>query len=220
MDKRPIVAASILTILVALTAGYAARTRTPSGDSSTAKNTIDAAPVGRPKEGDAADTISSATTDQDLNVTVSVSSGERQATTKVTLPAQKSSPTITPLPTPIPPDPLPTLDSPLPSSNQITVPGELNLIVNGITAGTFLAWTPRTPKAFAGYKIVRSETDPDPNYPKTTVLESIADASATQWLDKTAAKGATYWYRVCSATTDGSPLACGNVVRYTVKSGR
>lgn len=99
----------------------------------------------------------------------------------------------------------------------VTVSGELDLTVSGLTAGTTLAWTPRTPKAFGGYRIVRSETDPDPYYPKSGYLVSVADSSATQWVDKSSASGKTYWYRVCSITTDGSPTACGNVVRFQAK---
>ena len=96
----------------------------------------------------------------------------------------------------------------------ITIPGELTLTVLNTTAGVLLAWTPRTPKAFGGYKVVRSETDGDPYYPKSGYLTFITDSSETQWIDEDAVSGKNYFYRICSLTTDGSPAACGNVVKF------
>ncbi len=103
-----------------------------------------------------------------------------------------------------------------PTGAYISIAGELNLSVAELTDGVKLAWTPRTPKAFAGYKVVRSETDSDPYYPKSGYRAFVTDASATQWLDAEAVVGKTYYYRVCSLTSDGSPTACGNTVRFTV----
>lgn len=79
-----------------------------------------------------------------------------------------------------------------------------------------LSWTKRGAYAFQNYKIIRSETDENPFYPKTAAIVTLADRLVTGFTDATSQQNKTYYYRVCSADTNEA-VTCGNVLKVTVE---
>jgi hypothetical protein len=100
------------------------------------------------------------------------------------------------------------------ASGFAPISGELALAVSGPAGGVVLEWTQCTAVDFQYYKVVRSDTDANPYYPKSGYLTAISSISSTRFVDKSAVAGKTYYYRVCSV--DGGAVFCGNVVTYTV----
>lgn len=94
------------------------------------------------------------------------------------------------------------------------ISGELAVSATRTDAGVNLNWTSCSSPGFAGYKIVRSETNPNLAYPTTPALKYVPEKGNTNYLDFGAVKGKTYYYRICSIENDGRTF-CGNVV--TVK---
>lgn len=78
--------------------------------------------------------------------------------------------------------------------------------------GIQLNWNPAAIGGdFVSYRIVRSETDPDPAWPATASFRRIADRTFTYYLDHQADQETVYGYRVCLEHSDRSAI-CGNVV--------
>lgn len=93
---------------------------------------------------------------------------------------------------------------------------ELQLTVSRSPDGVLLSWNERFSDTFAGYKVVRSETETNPSYPKDGALAFLPGRISTTYKDASVAVGKTYYYRVCSIETD-MPVACGNVVSVSVQ---
>lgn len=93
---------------------------------------------------------------------------------------------------------------------------ELQLTVSRSPDGVLLSWNKRFSDTFAGYKVVRSETETNPSYPKDGALAFLPARASTTYKDASVKIGSTYYYRVCSIETD-MPVACGNVVSVSVQ---
>ncbi len=76
-----------------------------------------------------------------------------------------------------------------------------------------LSWTPFQGENFRFYKIVRSETNPDPRYPEDGSLAYAGDQNRTEYRDTQTEAGKTYYYRAC-AKLDKGFVACGNVLKF------
>ncbi|OGL66375.1 hypothetical protein A2856_01635 [Candidatus Uhrbacteria bacterium RIFCSPHIGHO2_01_FULL_63_20] len=94
------------------------------------------------------------------------------------------------------------------------VSSELRLTAVPTPDGINLQWTKSSTAGFQGYKVVRSEDNPDPYYPGDGYIRFATDRSNTAYLDTGAVRGKTYHYRVCRLAAD-APVSCGNVVNVT-----
>jgi hypothetical protein len=75
-----------------------------------------------------------------------------------------------------------------------------------------LNWTPCSNlDEFQFYKLVRSETNPVPNYPGDYVAFSSSNKDAANYIDKTVAPARTYNYRMCVVQRLGK-TSCSNTV--------
>ncbi len=97
------------------------------------------------------------------------------------------------------------------------VSGQLSLAASVEASGVALHWTADTSATFAGYELVRSEDDPDPFWPRSGAVYETSDRSNLTYLDVGAAKGHTYYYRVCARTAAALP-DCGDVLTVSVPS--
>ncbi|MDO8584063.1 MAG: SH3 domain-containing protein [bacterium] len=93
---------------------------------------------------------------------------------------------------------------------------ELRLYARVHDNAVTLTWTKRGAYAFQNYKIVRSETDDTPYYPKTAAIATLADRKVTSFTDNNTQKNKTYYYRICSMETSAA-VTCGNVLKVTVE---
>lgn len=94
------------------------------------------------------------------------------------------------------------------------VSSEMRLQAFSGPEGVNLVWTQSSTPKFQGYKVVRSEANPDPTYPNDGYIRFATDRSNTAFLDTGAAFRKTYYYRICRLA-EGVPVACGNVVTVT-----
>lgn len=96
---------------------------------------------------------------------------------------------------------------------QDSQPGELQLSATPTgDGGLTFSWTPFVGRgsAFLFYKLVRSQTVTDPQYPRDGYLAHTADQARVTFIESAPPSGAAY-YRVCAVdAADG--LWCGNVV--------
>lgn len=122
-------------------------------------------------------------------------------------PADVLAPTST---TPAAETPTTTALEPQPASDVRFVEDALVLQASIVPDGVDLSWTPMSDGKAEGYKIVRSDSDPLPWYPKSGAIAFVVDG--TTYLDRGAVSGTDYWYRVCAVVTD-APVACGNAVK-------
>lgn len=89
---------------------------------------------------------------------------------------------------------------------------DLALSVELRHGNVFLSWTPATKETFINYKIIRSTTDENPYFSKTTAIKTQSDVTETAYTDSKIEDGKTYYYRICM-TKQGKPPACGNIVK-------
>lgn len=101
-------------------------------------------------------------------------------------------------------------------SPDYTPTDEVTLKASTLPGAISLEWTQSTLEGFAGYKVVRSETDADLHYPKNGYVEFLSNRDQLYHIDGTAVPGKTYFYRVC-ARVSGTVASCGNVVRVTAR---
>lgn len=88
--------------------------------------------------------------------------------------------------------------------------GSLSLEVTGRDDGLLLRWTSLdSPSGFRSYRIVRSETNPQPSWPADGFIVQIGDLGFSSYLDREAEPGRTYYYRVCAEKIDRT-VTCGN----------
>lgn len=73
-----------------------------------------------------------------------------------------------------------------------------------------LAWTKCDSEDFQFYKLVKSATNSNPNFPSDGVILSSTNNSVTSYLDQTVAKNMTYYYRVC-VVQRLNKITCSNV---------
>lgn len=79
--------------------------------------------------------------------------------------------------------------------------------------GIKLVWDACAVDGFVAYKVVRSQTNPDPRYPLndgTELIAAIGDSAQTQLLDAAVAAGETWTYRVLAVGSgpDGKVVLC------------
>jgi hypothetical protein len=97
--------------------------------------------------------------------------------------------------TPKPPPPPPTHPEP-------TI---LAFIVSHVDGGVHLDWEMCTGTGFTGYQVVRSMTNPDPNFPLnagTELVATIGNANTSALVDTNVTTGQTWYYRVVSMGSD------------------
>ncbi|MFH1077929.1 MAG: hypothetical protein V1745_01435 [Patescibacteria group bacterium] len=104
-----------------------------------------------------------------------------------------------------------TMPEPVPAADVSFTDDELRLEARESAGGVVLSWTASTIEAFGGYKVVRSETDTLPWYPKTGAIAFLPDRENLTYLDADAQHGGVYHYRICALETDAPPT-CGNVM--------
>jgi hypothetical protein len=76
--------------------------------------------------------------------------------------------------------------------------------------GVRLFWSMSTVADFTSYRVVRSTTDTNLYYPKTTAVITQTNKDSIGGFDTTPTKGAKYFYRVCVTRSSAIPQ-CGNV---------
>lgn len=89
---------------------------------------------------------------------------------------------------------------------------DLSLSVELRHGTVFLTWTPSTKETFISYKIIRSTTDENPYFSKTSAIKTQSDVTETAYTDSNVQTGKTYYYRICM-TKQGKPPACGNIIK-------
>lgn len=82
-----------------------------------------------------------------------------------------------------------------------------------VDGAVHLAWGACASEHFNAYKVVRSQTNPNPTYPEnegTQLIAAIGDAGQTSWVDVDVASGQTWFYRVFARADagGGSYIAC------------
>jgi hypothetical protein len=92
--------------------------------------------------------------------------------------------------------------------------GDLSLSVQAKSDGIHLSWSKYSGSDFKYYKVVRSETNPNPRYPDDGHIAAIKDQNSGYHVNKSAANGKSYYYRICAVKTTGE-VVCGNVVQVT-----
>ncbi len=105
-------------------------------------------------------------------------------------------------------------------SNAVTVavPGEpqgLSISLSGKVEGgkIVLSWSVSGEGSYSGFKVCRSETNPNPSYPGDTC--TFVDASQKSYADSGVTSGHTYYYRV-GIYKDGAVIKYSNAVKLTV----
>lgn len=97
------------------------------------------------------------------------------------------------------------------------VSGQLVVTAAYATSGVSIHWTAATATNFTTYQVVRSLDNPDPYWPRDGSIYSTGMRAYTSYLDAGAAKGKTYYYRVCAQLKSGLPI-CGNTTKVTLPS--
>lgn len=77
--------------------------------------------------------------------------------------------------------------------------------------GIHIEWTQRTNPFFQGYRLVRSETNPNLAYPGSASIYSPSQRTSTSFVDKLAKPSKTYYYRACSIESTNE-VWCGNIM--------
>lgn len=77
-----------------------------------------------------------------------------------------------------------------------------------------LNWSTCSNEDFQFYKLVKSQTNPNPAYPSDAVIASSANPGTANHVDKTVARAMTYHYRVC-VVQRLNKVTCGNSVSIT-----
>ena len=129
----------------------------------------------------------------------------------------KPSPSPKPSPTPAPPAPTPTPAPPTPT--PAPQPVTLGFSVATADGGVELDWQACTDTGFASYRVVRSQTNPDPMYPLnagTELLATIGTANVSVLMDASVTTGQTWHYRVLCMAGDGTLLGLTAAVSVTV----
>lgn len=80
------------------------------------------------------------------------------------------------------------------------------------SSGVALEWEPTESASFDEYKIVRSTTDENPYYPKTSAIKTLTNIESTTYFDSGVEPGEDYYYRICFTKTSGRP-GCGNILK-------
>ncbi|MBU1348443.1 hypothetical protein KJ781_00020 [Patescibacteria group bacterium] len=104
-----------------------------------------------------------------------------------------------------------TMPEPVPAAEVRFTDDELRLEAREHADGVVLEWTASSAEVFEGYKVVRSETDALPWYPKDGAVAFLPNRETLTYLDADAEHGGVYHYRICALETDAPPT-CGNVV--------
>jgi hypothetical protein len=101
-------------------------------------------------------------------------------------------------------------------------PTVLGFALTLVEGGVALEWEMCTGDGFIAYKIVRSQTNPDPTFPLnagTELATVVGNSSVTSWTDTNVMSGQTWFYRVVSVGSDASgwyPLGVTPVLTVTV----
>ena len=101
---------------------------------------------------------------------------------------------------------------------QVTVPGqakEPSISLNGVVEGgkVKLSWSVSDAGAYDGFKVCRSETNPNPSYPGDTC--TFVAFGQNYYTDTSVVSGKTYYYRV-GIYKDGGIVKYSNAVKVTV----
>jgi len=100
----------------------------------------------------------------------------------------------------------------------VTVPGtipELSITLSGKVEGgkAVLSWSVSGEGSYDGFKVCRSETNPNPSYPGDTC--TLVDASARSYTDASVVSGKTYYYRV-GIYKGGTIIKYSNAVKVVI----
>ncbi len=101
-------------------------------------------------------------------------------------------------------------------------PSAMALSAEVVDGQVHLTWEKCTAPGFAVYKVVRSQSNPDPMYPLNSgseLIAAIGDPNVTSMADPNVASGQTWFYRVLSMANDGSgwyPLGITPAVSVTI----
>jgi hypothetical protein len=101
-------------------------------------------------------------------------------------------------------------------------PTVLGFTLTLVEGGVALEWEMCTGDGFIAYKIVRSQTNPDPTFPLnagTELATVVGNSSVTSWTDTNVMSGQTWFYRVVSVGSDASgwyPLGVTPVLTVTI----
>jgi hypothetical protein len=90
---------------------------------------------------------------------------------------------------------------------------DLNLRLTPHDLGILLEWKSLSGQDFRSYRVVRSESDPQPSWPGSSYLVGINDQGFTKYIDRSARPDTIYHYRVCAERLSGS-VTCGNSVTW------
>lgn len=101
---------------------------------------------------------------------------------------------------------------------QVTVPGPppgLSISLSGMVDGgkVMLSWSVSGEGSYSGFKVCRSETNPNPSYPGDTCF--YVDGAQRSYADAAVTPGHTYYYRV-GIYKDGAIIAYSNAVTLTL----
>lgn len=104
------------------------------------------------------------------------------------------------------------------NSVRVTVPGEpsqLSITLSGSVSGgkASLSWSVSGSGSYSGFKVCRSETNPNPSYPGDTC--TFVDAGQSSFLDESVQPGHAYYYRV-GIYYEGTIVAYSNAVKLTI----
>jgi hypothetical protein len=86
-------------------------------------------------------------------------------------------------------------------------PVVLGFAAEVIDGQVHLSWEDCTSEAFGAYKVVRSQTNPDPKFPLnsgTELIAAIGDHTVTSLVDGNVSSGQTWTYRVLSMANGGA----------------
>jgi hypothetical protein len=78
--------------------------------------------------------------------------------------------------------------------------------------GIALEWNPTESESFDEYKIVRSTSDENPYYPKTSTIKTLSNINSTTYFDSGVQSGMDYYYSICFTKVSGRPV-CGNILK-------
>ncbi len=101
---------------------------------------------------------------------------------------------------------------------QVKVPGQeqkLSISLSAALEGCVvkLSWSVGGTGSYSGFKVCRSETNPNPSYPGDAC--AFVDAGSRSYVDDSVSSGHTYYYRV-GIYKDGSILVYSNAVKVVV----
>jgi hypothetical protein len=101
---------------------------------------------------------------------------------------------------------------------KVTVPGapqELSISLSAVAESgkVKLSWSVSGEGTYSGFKVCRSETNPNPSYPGDTC--TLVDAASRFYADTSVTSGKTYYYRV-GIYKDGTIIKYSNAVKVTV----